>query len=421
MKILEIIADGRPGGGTTHVLSLMRHLVTHGNDVYFITQQDSYALKRARELEVQARGLDFFFSCLDLRVPWKIGRLVERVQPEVVHVHGSRAGFFFSLASSKYSGPAVYTVHGYHFPHKLPGIRSLALMAERQTVRNVNALVFVSEYDRRLSDRYRLSPVHGRKLVVYNGIEDISLNARRGTDLRCVGFLGRMEYQKDPLLFVDTIRMLVGKGYRAKMIGGGSLESEVRDLLVRYGIDNHVRMLGHLGREDALREIAEVGSILFTSRWEGMPIAVMEAMSMRIPVVAPSVGGIPEIIDDGVSGILVKDRDPRQFAEAVERVTTNPRFRERIVEAAYRDVKERFHHPGTAQRYLEIYYGLVHGRRSGVRVSEGRPAVERAIPIPALSREPNPRPLGDRVSERPARSHLSETKALGHLTRRERL
>ena len=92
MKILEIIADGRPGGGTTHVLSLMRHLVTHGNDVHFITQQDSYALDRAKELGVKARGLDFFFSCLDFRVPWKLGRLVERVQPEVVHVHGSRGG-----------------------------------------------------------------------------------------------------------------------------------------------------------------------------------------------------------------------------------------------------------------------------------------------------------------------------------------
>ena len=334
---------------------------------------------------------------------------------------GLAAGFFFSLASSKYLGPAVYTVHGYHFPHKLPGIRNLALMAERQAAKKVQALVFVSEYDRRLSDRYRLSPVRGRKLVVYNGIEDISLDARRGTDLRCVGFLGRMEYQKDPLLFVAAMQMLVRQGYHAKMIGGGSLEGEVRDLLVRYGIDNHVRMLGHLGREDALREIAEVGSILFTSRWEGMPIAVMEAMNMRIPVVAPSVGGIPEIIDDGVSGILVKNRDPRQFAEAVERVTTNPRFRERIVEAAYRDVKERFHHAGTAQRYLEIYYGLVHGRRSGVRVSEGRPAVERAIPIPALSWEPNPRPLGDHVGKRPARRHVSQTESIGHLTRRERL
>lgn len=421
MKILEIIADGRPGGGTTHVLSLMRHLVTHGNDVHFITQQSSYALDRAKELGVKAGGLDFFFSCLDLRVPWKLARLVEGVKPDVVHVHGSRAGFFFSLASSKYHGPTVYTVHGYHFPHKLPGIRNLALMAEKQAAGKVQALVFVSEYDRRLSDRYGLSPVNGRKFVVYNGIDDISLDASTGTDLRCVGFLGRLEFQKDPHLFVNTIRILVGKGYHARMIGGGSLEGEVRELLVRYGIDKHVRMLGHLGREDALREIAGVGSILFTSRWEGMPIAVMEAMSMRIPVVAPSVGGIPEIVDDGVSGILVKNRDPRQFAEAIRLVTTNTGFRQRVIEAAYRDVKERFHHAGTARKYLEIYYGLVHGRRSGVRISEGESVTRRAIPVPTLLREPNPRPLGDRAGKRPARRNLSQPESIGHLTRRERL
>lgn len=419
MKILQIIADGRPGGGTTHVLSLMRDLVETGHEVHFITQDNSYAMRRANELGVRVQGLEFFFSCLDIRVPWKLGDLVASVEPELVHVHGSRAGFFFSISPSKPFCPVVYTVHGYHFPHKLPGIRRLALMAERHAAKGVHALVFVSEYDRRLSDRCGLSPLNGKKFVVYNGIEDIPGSTAEGKNLRLIGFLGRMEYQKDPFLFVETVRLLARKGYYAKMIGGGSLAPDVCDLIGRYGLDNRVALLGHLGREEALREISDVGTVLFTSRWEGMPIAVMEAMSMRIAVVAPNVGGIPEIVDDGVSGILIKDRDPRTFAAAVEQMTTNMAFRERIVEAAHRDVKERFHHSGTAQRYLAIYHGLIRSRDIALRVPDYRPGdmgeVTADFPGRSLSSEPR-----IEAGEHLARSTFAQPGALGHLPRRER-
>lgn len=421
MKILQIIADGRPGGGTTHVLSLMRDLVEQGNEIHFITQQDSYAMKRAAELGARVQGLEFFFSCLDVRVPWKLGRLAAGIQPELIHVHGSRAGFFLSLSSSEFSAPTVYTVHGYHFPHKVPGIRRLAMWAERRAARKVHALVFVSEYDRRLSDRCRLSPEHGRKHVVYNGIEDIPLCGSGGTNPRCVGFIGRMEYQKDPLLFVNTIRLLVKKGYTAKMIGGGSLEAEVRDLIRRCGLRDRVRMLGHLGREEALKEISDVGTVLFTSRWEGMPIAVMEAMSMRIPVVAPYVGGIPEIVDDGVSGILVKERDPRRFAEAVDAVTTNEGFRARIVEAALRDVKERFHHSRTAQRYLEIYCSLVGRRGRAIRTSERKPSDDNESVVLTPPYRVGPRPLRPGVAAGHDQGRLLQTGILSHFSRRERI
>lgn len=421
MKILQIIADGRPGGGTTHVLTLMRDLVERGNEVYFITQGNSYAVKRARELGVRVRGLDFFFSCLDLRVPWKLGRLADSVEPELIHVHGSRAGFFFSLASSKISVPIVYTVHGYHFPHKRPLIRSLALLAERQASKKVHAHVFVSEHDRRLSDVWSLSPRRGRKFVVYNGIEDIPIVTRTGVNLRSVGFLGRLEYQRDPFLFVQTLRLLVRGGYSAKIIGGGSLENEVSDLIERYGLRDRVKLLGHLVREDALREISDVGTVLFTSRWEGMPIAVMEAMSLRIPVVAPNVGGIPEIVDDGISGILVKDRDPRHFAEAVERVTTNMGFRERIIEAAWQDVRDRFHHTRTAQRYLEIYHGLVHEREVGIRILEPEHdyGTDAIISMPPY--EDAPRPVRAPVGESRVENHKLRADAASAPSRRWKL
>jgi glycosyltransferase involved in cell wall biosynthesis len=363
MRILQLIADGRPGGGTTHVLSLMRDLMGLEHEVHFVSQQDSYILRQAREMGAHAQGVNFFFSRLDARVPLRLSRIVRHVRPDLIHAHGSRAGFFLSCSGARDLAPVVYTVHGYHFPHKPSWVRPLAWLAERKATRMASELVLVSDHDRMICERFGLSRERGKGIVIYNGIEDIASNRASRVILRCVGFLGRVESQKDPLLFVETLRLLAKHGYYGKMIGGGAMEGQVIDLIRRYELEEHIRVTGALPRAEALREISEVGCILFPSKWEGMPIALLEAMKLRIPVVASHVGGIPEIVEDKVSGLLFRDRDPRHIADAVMKLTTDLDFRERIIETAADRVAARFDARKVTDKYLALYRRLLGPRQ----------------------------------------------------------
>src|SRR3712207_2688788 len=139
MRILEIVADGAPGGGTTHVLQILRGL--GGTDsLGLVTQANSYLFDEARSLGIECFGVDFFRSRVDARVPVKLHRFVRKFDPQLVHVHGSRAGFFHAGAATRV--PTVYTVHGYHFLHKGPVfVRWLALNAERVANRRAKRVV----------------------------------------------------------------------------------------------------------------------------------------------------------------------------------------------------------------------------------------------------------------------------------------
>ncbi len=363
MRVLHIVADGNPGGGTTFVLALSRELLNDGLEVGVITQEDSYALSSARSFGLWTHGIDFFRSRFDLRVPinlWKAGR---GFAPDIFHIHGSRAGFFFGLLTRGPGfSPVVYSIHGYHFLKKPWGVRHLAAGAERIASSRADCVIFVSGYDATVALDWRILSPAKRFVIIRHGLQTGDVPNQEKFDPYCIGFLGRLVYQKDPLLFVETMRILAGEGFTAKMVGGGDLESEVKTLISKYGLDYKVRVLGHLPRDQALREIAETGVVVMPSRWEGSPLALMEAMVMGVPVVAASVSGIPELIEDGVSGIMVPERDPQAYAAAVRRVVREPGVASQFREKARKRIQEKFGFSRMVSEYKSLYNQLVHLR-----------------------------------------------------------
>src|SRR5215204_665001 len=100
MRILQIVADGSPGGGASHVLDILGGL----SNVYslgLVTQANSYLLTKASSLGVECFGIDFFRSRLDARVPVNLREVVRKFRPQLLHIHGGRAGFFYTLAATK--------------------------------------------------------------------------------------------------------------------------------------------------------------------------------------------------------------------------------------------------------------------------------------------------------------------------------
>jgi glycosyltransferase involved in cell wall biosynthesis len=337
MRVLQIIADGNPGGGTVHVLQILSGL---GKKYVFglITQKGSYLSKEACRLGIPVYELDFFRNRLN---PWtllQLRRHVREFQPRLVHAHGGRAGLYFALGLNRI--PTIYTVHGYHFSHKYHVMRWLALTAERAIHRLVDYVVFVSQYDEGLARKYRLLPAGKQRVVIWNSVSNNSIRKSEDAPFaKHIGFIGRLERQKDPFLFLAVCERL--PGYGAMIIGGGSLENQVRAAIHQRGLSG-VKMLGSLSHHETLQLLPSLGAVVMTSRWEGLPLVPLEAMQLGVPVVAINVGGLGEIIENEKTGLLIEGRSPDALAMAVRRVIEEADLRKLIVENARHRIASQF-------------------------------------------------------------------------------
>jgi glycosyltransferase involved in cell wall biosynthesis len=360
MKVMQVVADGRPGGGTTHVLSLAVGLKQSGFRVALATNRGSYAMGEAQALGIEARGIDFFSSRISPRAAARLWAAIHDLRPDLLHVHGGRASFFLALHLGRTPGcPVVYTVHGYHFTHRGWPLRLLWTVAERYASSRWDRTVFVCDADRRFALAAGLFSVRGKRVVIRNGIAANAIPSGASGRYRLIGFLGRLTQQKDPLLFVETVRCLAAEGYTAKMIGGGEMEAQVRSLVQRRGLSEAITMLGSLPHGDALREIRDVSVLVVPSRWECIPIVIMEAMAMGIPVVAAGVAGIPEVIQSGVSGMLVPGADAESYAAALRRLAQDPDLRQQVVRRGLELVRTRFSHQRVASQHRAVYRSVL--------------------------------------------------------------
>src|ERR1051325_4295290 len=129
MRVLQVVADGNPGGGTTHALKILARL----NREYalgLITQRGSYLMSEATRLGIESFGVEFFRSRFDPEVPIRIRKIAREIRPDFIHTHGGRSAFFCSLSGIQ--APMVYTVHAYHFVHRNFVFRSAAIRAKNK-------------------------------------------------------------------------------------------------------------------------------------------------------------------------------------------------------------------------------------------------------------------------------------------------
>jgi glycosyltransferase involved in cell wall biosynthesis len=137
------------------------------------------------------------------------------------------------------------------------------------------------------------------------------------------------------------------------VIGSGEARRELEAEASRLGLGDRVVFTGQ--RKDVPRLLAAVDVLAMPSRWEGLPIALLEAMAMSRPIVATRVSGIPDVIRDEENGLLVPPADPAKLAEALRRVLTESALREKLGRNALATLRQRYDVTRTARAYESLY------------------------------------------------------------------
>ena len=363
--ILHVVADGAPGGGTTAVLGLCSDLQSQSFRTSLITQRDSYGLRTGQAMQLEAHGLDFFRSRFDPSIPKRLRALISELSPDLVHVHGARAGHAFcSRALRDLASKMVYTVHGYHFLKRPLPWRALGWLAEKRIAERADQVVFVSKNDRNIADRFRIlssdSKSDHKCSTIYNGIDPRDLDATSvGRPTYDLVFAGRMHAQKNPSFLVDVMAELSADNVTLLMIGGGELESEVRSYAQQRGVASRITFKGALPRAEALSALASGRIYVFPSRWEGLPIGPIEAMYYGLPVVASAIGGTDEVVEHQVNGFLLKAFEPRSYATAIRRLLSEPDLYTAFAAAGRKRVENLFLRTSCTANYRAVYDQLL--------------------------------------------------------------
>jgi len=155
-----------------------------------------------------------------------------------------------------------------------------------------------------------------------------------GADEVAIGTVANLRANKDWPNLLAAARLLADRGVPARFVavGQGPLEAEVRARHAELGLGDRVLLTGH--REDAVRLMAGCDAFVLASYYEGLPVALMEALALGLPIVATSVGGVPEMVTDGREALLVPPRDPDALAAALTTIVCDPVRRAAMASAA---------------------------------------------------------------------------------------
>jgi glycosyltransferase involved in cell wall biosynthesis/GNAT superfamily N-acetyltransferase len=355
----------------------------------------AYVLPWKDHLAGRLESADVVTRCVSTRRsdpmwPLHLWRLVRSGDYDVVHVHSPLPGSVARLAARtlpRDRRPAlVSTEHNRWETHRAP-TRALNRLTSRLDDRSFA-----------VTDEVRDSmqgPVADRAVTLRHGIDidataaelehrdEIRAELGLSSDEFVVGTVANFRPQKDyPNLF-EAARQLADRDVTVRIVavGQGPQDAELRGLRSELGLDDRVLLTGF--RADAVRVMAACDAFVMASQWEGLPVAIMEATGLGLPIVSTAVGGIAEEFDDGVDALLVPPHDATALADALERVATDRELRTRLAQAS----RERAADFGVARTVAVI-------EKAYDELSSGRPGPDTADTGGATPKRP-PRPAPD--------------------------
>jgi glycosyltransferase involved in cell wall biosynthesis len=363
-KIVRIIARLNIGGPAIHVVNLtagldrscFEQLLVVGTESPAEGSMMDYALSRGVQPHVLPEIVTAFSLTLrDVKAVAKLYGLMRRHRPHIVHTHTAKAGLLGRLAARMARVPIVlHTYHG-HVLHGYYGrVKSWLLRRMEQALARItDRLVTVSEQVKTELVAYGVA--RAEKITViplgFDLESFLASSVQRGQfrqeiglngAAKLIGIVGRLFPIKNHRLFLDAAAKVTERepATRFVIVGDGVLRSALEQRAKELGISKRVFFIGW--RRDLPRIYADLDVLVVSSDNEGTPVSAIEAMAAGCPVVATCVGGLPDLITDQTTGLLVRARDADGLANAVLHLLHNPELARTIGHKGRIAAQERF-------------------------------------------------------------------------------
>ena len=363
LKVLEVIRQGQIGGGESHLLDLIYFLDREKVEPVCLSFTDGEMIRRLTRMGIVCHVINSQ-KPFDIKVQGQIIKLIQNEHIQLVHAHGSRAASNILYPVRKLHIPLIYTVHGWSFHDDQSYIvRKLRGWSEKIICSSANQIICVSE-----SNKVTGIKVFGLKnaIVIENGVNldkfnpDGSFKYLRSefgfseSDF-IVGFIARCTKQKNPLVFLAALEKAhhVHPSIKGLFVGEGDMDGEVDAYIQQH------QMKGYLFRSPFRTDVPDllhcIDVYCLPSLWEGLSIALLEAMAMRKAIIATPTDGTKEVIEHQKNGLVVQFDDVPALAKSIGVFYENKVMKEECANQAWKFVTERFNAKRVAESVSTIY------------------------------------------------------------------
>jgi len=366
IRILHIIPNFGPGGAERLVVDLMENTDKECFEVAAISlyPQSGTIFER----EIQEKKLMVYYlnkhRGLDLRIILQLYYIFKTFKPHVVHTH---------LYVLRY---ALLPMLFCRVPVRVHTVHNVAQKEVDKVGKLVHWIAFrlgrVIPVSISQEVANTVKALYGKNIytpVIYNGISTMRFipkverkNIKEEEDVVLL-HIGRFAPQKNHLLLIEAFAQVVKEfpTMRLWLVGDGSLRPEIERVVKEKGLEEKVLLLGI--RDDVPKLLEDSDIFALPSDWEGVPLTILEAMAAGKPVIATAVGGVPELIEDGVTGILVPPRNHEALTKGILCLAKDSALRKRMGEAGQKRALGKFDISKTAREYEDLYSKLL---RKGV-------------------------------------------------------
>ncbi|MBQ7529799.1 glycosyltransferase family 4 protein [bacterium] len=313
----------------------------------------------------------------DLLSLWSLIKLIREIDPDIIHTHTSKAGFLGRLAGFLCRVPLrVHTIHELPENSVSNPLTKLiyrylewwaACLAHHHfTVSTPNFKQIVSEG---ICPASKLSIVREgcidlEKYKPVSSHAELCDRLHIDKDSLIIGTVGRLERAKGHADLIESFKLLLtmlppelAPKAHLVIVGQGALYEDLQNLVCKLDLQDRVTLVGWV--DNLLEYLGNFDIYALASLYEGLGVANMEAMAMRRPVVCTGVGGVIDVVDDGINGLLVSPHNPAQMANALYRLCTDKELASKLAEAGREKIEREFQEEPQAQRLLELYAKLL--------------------------------------------------------------
>lgn len=314
----------------------------------------------------------------DIKAMIEIRKLIKKYKPDIVYAHSSKAGAITRIADIGIKNYCIYNPHGWAFNMQCSKNKQrIYKFIEKIASKFCDKIICISDAEKRSALNNKICK-ENKLQIIFNGVDIEEYIGKKHEAIKriqinipddafVVGMVGRVSQQKAPDIFVKMAKIVIKKIPNAHfvIVGSGELEEEVTKYAKDNGFLSHLHITGWV--DNPLDYIGMFDVACLLSRWEGFGLVLPEYMMVGKPIVASNVDAIPNIIEDGVNGLLVKVDDANEAGKKILELYFKESLKKQLVENALKDVHDRFNVKRVAEEH-EILFKKAMGSISNKNV-----------------------------------------------------
>ncbi|MEI6287001.1 MAG: glycosyltransferase family 4 protein [Bacillota bacterium] len=358
MKICYIITTSEFGGATKNLYYLAK---------YFAKQHEVHVIAGDRLWladEAEAAGYTFhqipsiikpIAPGKDILAIFATTRLFKKIQPDIVHCHSSKTGLIGRVSAKLLNITTVFTAHGWATLKSYGRLKTLVyLVIEKFAAHLTDCMVCIATSDMLLAKKLFACK---RFELVYNGIPDsqyLVTKRNRSQPLKLC-MVARFKHPKTPDVVVAALEQLQAQGITMQLtlIGIGPDIEQMKTMFSKSAVANQIIFFGETGAVE--QELLHYDVFVLSTKWEGLPISIIEAMRAGLPVIASCVGGNPDLVIDGVTGYLFESGAVGQLANLLKTINADRNLLQQLGDCGRRRYQELFSEKTMLDKTEQIY------------------------------------------------------------------